>query len=52
MCKGTMQVVGVRKPEQALENLKALGWRLNNDEIQEIDVVGFEGHATVLWQQG
>ena len=45
-------MVGVGKPEQALENLKALGWRLSNDEIREIDVVGFEGHATVLWQQG
>jgi aryl-alcohol dehydrogenase-like predicted oxidoreductase len=52
MCKGISPVVGVRKPQQAEENCKALGWRLSNTEIMEIDAVSFEGHATSLWQQG
>ena len=52
MCKGITPVVGVRKPEQAESNCKALGWRLTNDEIREIDGVSFEGHTTSLWQQG
>lgn len=52
MCKGISPVVGMRKPEQAENNCKALGWRLTNTEIQEIDAVSFEGHSTSLWQHG
>jgi aryl-alcohol dehydrogenase-like predicted oxidoreductase len=52
LCKGISPVVGVRKPQQAIDNCSALGWRLTNDEIREIDAVSFEGHATSLWQQG
>jgi aryl-alcohol dehydrogenase-like predicted oxidoreductase len=52
MCKGITAVCGVRKPEQAESNCAALGWRLTNDEILEIDGVSFEGHTTSLWQQG
>jgi aryl-alcohol dehydrogenase-like predicted oxidoreductase len=52
MCKGITPVVGIRKPEQAEANTQALGWRLTNEEIREIDGVSFEGHTTKLWQQG
>ncbi|RMZ67611.1 alcohol dehydrogenase [Pyrenophora seminiperda CCB06] len=52
LCKGITPVVGVRKEEQAVANCKALGWRLSDEEIREIDGVGFRGHTTVLWQQG
>ncbi|KAF2115350.1 hypothetical protein BDV96DRAFT_575325 [Lophiotrema nucula] len=52
MCKGITPVVGVRKPQQAEDNSKTLGWRLSNAEILEIDAVSFEGYATSLWQQG
>jgi aryl-alcohol dehydrogenase-like predicted oxidoreductase len=52
MCKGITPVVGIRKPEQAQNNCQALGWRLSNEEIREIDAVSFEGHTTSLWQQG
>jgi aryl-alcohol dehydrogenase-like predicted oxidoreductase len=52
MCKGITAVVGIRKPEQAESNCQALGWRLSNEEITEIDGVSFEGHTTALWQQG
>ncbi|KAF2024501.1 Aldo/keto reductase [Setomelanomma holmii] len=52
MCKGITPVVGVRKPEQARQNMEALGWRLGEEEIKAIDGVSFEGHTTSLWQQG
>ncbi|KAI9696201.1 MAG: hypothetical protein M1820_008269 [Bogoriella megaspora] len=50
--KGAIPVVGMRKESQAEENMQALGWRLSNDEIKELDAVGFEGQTTKLWQQG
>lgn len=52
LCKGITPVVGIRKEEQAISNCQALGWRLSNEEIKEIDAVSFEGHTTKLWQQG
>jgi len=52
MSKGVLPVVGIRNPQQAEENVKALGWRLSNEEIKEIDSVSVEGKTTVLWQQG
>ncbi|KAF2418406.1 aldo-keto reductase [Tothia fuscella] len=52
MCKGLVPVVGVRNPQQAEENAKALGFRLTDEEVKAIDEVSFEGQATILWQQG
>lgn len=52
MCKWITPAVGVRKLEQAVENCKALGWRLTTEEIEEIDGVSFQGYATALCQQG
>jgi aryl-alcohol dehydrogenase-like predicted oxidoreductase len=52
LCKGVLPVVGVRNPQQAAENQKALGFRLTSDEIKEIDAVSFEGKTAILWQQG
>ncbi|KAI4154675.1 MAG: hypothetical protein LQ340_001519 [Diploschistes diacapsis] len=52
ICKGILPVVGIRKSKQAKDNLAALGWRLTNDEIKELDGVSLEGKATKLWQQG
>jgi len=52
LCKGMTPVVGMRKEEQAINNCQALGWRLSNEEIKEIDAVSFEGHTTSMWQQG
>jgi aryl-alcohol dehydrogenase-like predicted oxidoreductase len=49
---GISPVVAVRKPEQAEENVQALGWRLSDEEIAELDRVSFEGKSTSLWQQG
>jgi len=50
--KGVVPVVGIRKPEQAKQNLQALGWRLSEEEIKNLDSVSLEGKKTVLWQQG
>lgn len=52
LCKGITPVVGLRKPEQAEQNVAALEWRLSNAEIKQIDAVSFEGHSTKLWQHG
>lgn len=49
---GICPVVGVRKPQQAEDNCAALGWRLSDEELAELDRVTFEGKTTGLWQQG
>ncbi|MCJ1393097.1 hypothetical protein MMC18_005969 [Xylographa bjoerkii] len=50
--KGVVPVAGIRNEAQALQNMKAVGWRLTNEEIQRIDKVSMEGKLTKLWQQG
>lgn len=50
--KGVVPTVGIRKPEQAKENLGALGWRLSEAEMRRLDAVSLQGKTTVLWQQG
>ncbi|KAK3670745.1 hypothetical protein LTR78_009437 [Recurvomyces mirabilis] len=52
MVHGIVPVVGVRNPEQAQKNCEALGWRLRDEEIAQLDAVSFEGKSTSLWQQG
>lgn len=39
ICKGTIPIPGAKTPQQALENLGALGWRLNDGEIRELDQI-------------
>jgi aryl-alcohol dehydrogenase-like predicted oxidoreductase len=50
--KGVNPVVGIRNLEQAKSNIQAFGWRLTEEEIQEMDSVSIEGKHTKLWQQG
>lgn len=50
--KGALPVVGIRTPEQARQAIDALGWRLSEEEMIELDRVSVEGTKTVLWQQG
>ncbi|KAK3949563.1 aldo-keto reductase [Pseudoneurospora amorphoporcata] len=50
--KGVVPVVGIRKPEQARQAIEALGWRLSEAEMVELDRVSVEGTKTVFWQQG
>ncbi|EWZ38896.1 NADP-dependent oxidoreductase domain-containing protein [Fusarium oxysporum Fo47] len=50
--KGVLPVVGIRNVEQAKCAIEALGWRLTDSEMVEIDKVSIIGDKTVLWQQG
>ncbi|KAB5513164.1 NADP-dependent oxidoreductase domain-containing protein [Coniochaeta sp. 2T2.1] len=50
--KGGLPLVGIRNEQQAKDAVEALGWRLTDEEVAEIDRVSFEGHTTKLWQQG
>ena len=37
ICKGTIPIPGAKTVEQAKENIGALGWQLNSNEIAELD---------------
>ncbi|TKX25119.1 aryl-alcohol dehydrogenase-like protein [Elsinoe australis] len=50
--KGILPVVGIRSKEMVDTNLAALGWRLSEEEMKQLDAVGLEGKTTKLWQQG
>ena len=39
ICKGTIPIPGAKTPSQALENLGALGWRLNDGEVTELETI-------------
>ncbi|KAF4980536.1 hypothetical protein FZEAL_3471 [Fusarium zealandicum] len=52
LSKGALPVVGIRNVQQANCAIEALGWRLTQVDIVEIDKVSIEGYKTVLWQQG
>lgn len=52
MVKGAVPLVGIRNPKQAEQAIEALGWKLHDEDIRQIDDVSFEGKATKLWQQG
>jgi aryl-alcohol dehydrogenase-like predicted oxidoreductase len=50
--KGAVPLVGIRNETHAKDAIAALGWRLSQEEVVEIDKVSMEGKSTVLWQQG
>lgn len=37
ICKGTVPIPGVKTVKHAKENLGALGWRLNSEEIFQLE---------------
>ena len=37
ICKGTIPIPGAKSVEQATENIGALGWQLDGNEIAELD---------------
>lgn len=39
ICKGTIPIPGAKNPQQALENLGALGWRLDDGEVRELEKI-------------
>ncbi|KAI8361538.1 NADP-dependent oxidoreductase domain-containing protein [Mortierella sp. GBAus27b] len=52
ICKGTIPLGGARNPEQARQNAQALGWRLSEQEIAELDSVAMIGSTGGFWQHG
>jgi aryl-alcohol dehydrogenase-like predicted oxidoreductase len=48
--KGALPVVGIRTEEQARQAVEALGWRLTEEEVAEIDRHSLLG-TTKFWQQ-
>lgn len=50
--KGAVPLVGVRNPEQATEDMQALGWRLTEDEIRRIEEVSLQGNTSAFLQHG
>lgn len=37
ICKGTLPIPGAKNPEQAKQNIGALGWKLDSGEVEELD---------------
>lgn len=37
ICKGTIPIPGAKNPEQAKQNIGALGWKLDSGEVEELD---------------
>ena len=37
ICKGTIPIPGAKTVEQARDNIGALGWQLDSNEIAELD---------------
>ncbi|KAF9413060.1 hypothetical protein BGZ94_000851 [Podila epigama] len=52
ICKGTIPLGGARNPAQAQQNAQALGWRLSEAEIAELEAVALIGQAGWFWQHG
>ena len=50
--KGVVPLVGIRDPEQAEQDMQALGWRLTEDEIKRIEAVSIQGGTSSLFQHG
>lgn len=50
--KGALPVVGIRNEEQARQAVDALGWRLTEEEVAEVDRHSLLGYTTKLWQRG
>ncbi|KAK6330686.1 hypothetical protein TWF718_002885 [Orbilia javanica] len=52
MCKGAIPLGGARNGKQAGENVKALGFRLTDDEVQRLDELSVEGNTLAIVQAG
>ncbi len=42
ICKGTIPIPGAKTPQQAWENLGAMGWRLSDGEVEELDTIALK----------
>lgn len=50
--KGVVPLVGIRNPEQADQDMQALGWRLTEEEIKQIEEESLEGNTSSMLQHG
>ncbi|KAJ5163375.1 uncharacterized protein N7500_005205 [Penicillium coprophilum] len=50
--KGVLPLVGVRDARQAEQDMQALGWRLTEDEMKQIEGVSLQGSVSSLMQHG
>ncbi|XP_044461753.1 pyridoxal reductase, chloroplastic isoform X2 [Mangifera indica] len=48
ICKGTIPIPGVKTVKQVEENLGALGWRLNSDEVLQLDKAASESPGKMI----
>lgn len=49
--KGAVPLVGIRNPEQADQDMQALGWRLT-EATKQIEEVSLEGQTSSMLQHG
>lgn len=55
MCKGTLPIPGAKNGRQAEQNAGALGWRLSDEEVVELDRLAKAGKTSLFlrfWQHG
>ena len=55
ICKGAVPIPGAKNAAQAAQNAGALGWRLDTDEVAELDRVAKFGQRGIfhrVWQHG
>ncbi len=55
IAKGAVPIPGAKSAKQAIDNAGALGWRLDDAELAELDAVALYGTRTLnqrLWQHG
>ena len=55
IAKGAIPIPGAKSAKQAEDNAGALGWRLDDAELAELDAVALYGTRTLnqrLWQHG
>jgi aryl-alcohol dehydrogenase-like predicted oxidoreductase len=55
IAKGAIPIPGAKSAKQALDNAGALGWRLDDVEVAELDAASLYGTRTLnqrLWQHG
>jgi aryl-alcohol dehydrogenase-like predicted oxidoreductase len=55
IAKGAIPIPGAKSAKQALDNAGALGWRLDDIEVAELDAASLYGTRTLnqrLWQHG
>ncbi len=48
ICKGTIPIPGAKTPQQAGENLGAMGWRLSDGEVMELDKIALKIDQTMI----